>query len=682
MTHANAQRPPFVLGAIRVEPTLNSLFLGESRYALEPRIMDVLCLLAGHAGEVVGRDTLIDQVWGLEHSGDESLTRAISLIRKTIRDAGESQEYIETIPKRGYRVVQPVTLVESGLPDAASNTPPSPPVTSQAEAPTKSGMPLPPRFAVLLGAITLLAIRFLIPALSPDPSDVEDPVVAASAPVPSAPSIAVLPFTALSSADEDQLFADGVAVGLLTRLGRITDLEVAGQRSSFAYRDRNLDLRKIGYELGVDHVLDGTVLRSGDEVRATIQLVRTTDGVQIWNEAYDAPLNDVFTIQDDIVRQVGRQLEIELGVGQYRGRTSGEGIEPEAVEQYYLGLGYFGERMRNDQARFQAYDAFQNAALIDPDFGEAWAGIAFVGSTGVGSPLSRDFERFRRDVSHAFERAFALIPDDASTHAAMVFWSLGPAFDMSAARMHAERAMALAPVQFDVLYANAGLKMYSGDVDGAIDLYDRLVALHPENLSGAQVRARWLATAGRTEDAFAFFNACQAERCLGEGFVAFASTYAVLSGDPVLAAQWRPHYEEFEALLASLPPEAKPNVTRILPGFFSIMFDRPDKQAQIEALIELYETNPVTEQVGMWGPVFCDFLPEDMFLSALELAADKGKFLSTGHALMPFYGTNPYPDWVLQHPRYHALFERPALAEFARVRREHGWTHGLPLPTD
>ncbi|MEM9384741.1 MAG: winged helix-turn-helix domain-containing protein [Pseudomonadota bacterium] len=683
MTRDNAQRSPFILGAIRVEPTLNSLFRGDTRFPLEPRIVDVLCLLAEHAGEVVGRDTIIDTIWGLEHSGDESLTRAISLIRKTIRDAGEAEEYVETIPKRGYRIVQPVALITPEPPATAPDTT-SPAPAPQAAAPAKSGLRLLPRIAVLVGAVAIVAIRLVIPDLfsGNTTTDASGSVITADASAPHTPSIAILPFTSLSLADEDRLFADGVAVSLLTRLGRITDLEVAGQRSSFAYRDRNLDLRTIGDELGVDHVLDGTVLRSGDEIRATIQLVRTTDGVQIWNKAYNALLNDVFAIQDDIVRQVGRQLEIELGVGRYRGRTSGEGIEPEAVEQYYLGLGHFGERMRNNEARLQAYDAFQNAVLIDPQFGEAWAGIAFVGSTSVGSPLSRNFDKFRRDVSHAFERAFALNANDASIHAAMVFWSLGPAFDMQAARMHAETALALAPAQFDVLYANAGLKMYSGDVEGGIDLYDRLMALQPESLSGAQVRARWLATAGRTEDAFAFFNACQAERCLGEGFVAFASTFAVLSGDPELAAQWRPHYEEFEAFLASLPPQAKPNVTRILPAFFSIMFDRPDKQEQVEALIELYGTAPVTEQVGMWAPVFSGLLPEEAFFAALELAADQGKFLSTGHALMPYYGTNPYPEWVLKHPRYRALFQRPELAEFARVRQAHGWTDGLPLSTE
>ncbi len=643
--------------------------------------MDVLCLLAAHAGDVVRRETIIEEVWGTEHYGDESLTRAISIIRKSIRSAGETEEYIETIPRRGYRVVQPVTLLDSESAPIVQDATQAP-TSLRTDAAKKSRVA--PGLGVLLGALAILAMRFvdLGQLANRSPAESDGLPITADLATEETASIAVLPFTALSQDDEDRVFADGVAVNLLTRLGRITDLEVAGQRSSFAYRDQNLDLRTIGGELGVSHLLDGTVQRSDENIRLNIQLVRSSDGVQIWNETYNAPLSNVFEIQDDIVRQVGRQLEIELGIGRYRGRTSGEGIDPRAVEQYYLGLGYYGERMRDDQARFKAYDAFQNAALIDPDFGEAWTGIALVGSTSFGSPLSRDFEKFRRDVSHAFERALALEPEDPSTHAAMVFWSLGPAFDMEAARIHAERALELGPLESDALYANAALKMYSGDVTNGLDLYDRLVALQPENLSGAQVRARWLATLGRTADAFAFFNACQAERCLGEGFVAFASTYAVLSGDAQLAAQWRPHYEGFEAFLAQLPPESKPNVARILPGFFSIMLDRPDKQAQIEALIELYETDPVTEQVGMWAPVFCEFLPEDVFFDTLELAADQGLFLGTAHAFMPFYGTNPYPDWVLKHPRYHALFERPELAEFARVRRAHGWTDGLPLPAE
>lgn len=643
--------------------------------------MDVLCLLAARAGDVVTRESIIEEVWGTEHFGDESLTRAVSIIRKGIREAGETQEYVETIPRRGYRVSQPVTLLEdesAPIVKSAKQAPDSPRV----DAPKPAR--IVPGIAVLLGVLVIVSIALLtvVQQTKRSPAQSADSTVTGDDASETTTSIAVLPFTALSQKEEDRVFADGVAVNLLTQLAGITDLEVAGQRSSFAYRDQNLDLRTIGNDLGVSHLLDGTFQRSDEDIRLYIQLVRSSDGVQVWNQTYDAPLTDVFKIQDDIVRQLGRQLEIELGVGRYRERTSGEGIDPRAVEQYYLGLGYYGERMRNDVARFQAYDAFQNAVAIDPDFGEAWTGIAMVGSTSFGSPLSRDFEKFRRDVSHAFERSFALAPENPSTHAAMVFWSLGAAFDMEAARVHVERGLELAPQQADVMYADAALKLYSGDVANGLDLYERLTALQPDNLSGAQVRARWLATVGRIEDAFAFFNDCQAERCLGEGFVAFASTFAVLSGNSEIAAQWRPHYEEFEAFLATLPPESKPDVTRILPGFFSIMFDRPDKQEQIEALIEIYTTDPVTEQVGMWAPVFCEFLPEDVFFDALDHAADQGHFLGTAHALMPFYGTNPYPDWVLRHPRYHSLFQRPELAEFARVRREFGWTAGLPLAAE
>ena len=667
----------FSMGAFRVEPLQNKLRKSDTEYALEPRIMDVLCALAAQPGEVLSREDLIDRIWKIEHGADESLTRAISQIRKTIREADEDSEYIETIPKRGYRLVQPVTLVG---PEPRRSNAPKPHVPIAYGENSRTGLKL----AVLMAGIALLAAAFALPGLfSNTPPAAAKPAADLSSPVEVAlPSLAVLPLRAISTESDDQQFADGLAYNVLASLGKLSDLNVAGHRSSFAYRDDAADVRTIGGELGVDYLLDGTLQRAGDRVRVSAELLRADDGFQMWTEVYDAPLADVLRVQDDIVRQISRQLEIELGVGRYRFRPEGEGIHPDAVEQYYLGLGYFAERMRSNNARLDAFNAFRQAAVIDPDFGEAWTGIALIGATSRGSPLGRDVETFTREIGHAFERALALNPDDPSTHAAMVFWSLGPAFDMTKAKAHAEKAMALNPLVAEVVYADAAYKLYAGEVAEGLAIYDRAVAAQPENLAGALVRARWLATTGRFEDAFAFFDPCQTERCLQEGFVAFASIHAVMSGDQERIAAWTPHWEEFETFLETLPPEAKPQVTRILPAYFSIVLDRPDKPDQVAFLNTLFVADTITESIGAWAPVFAGILPEDVFFQALEQAADTGDLLGGDFALTPFYGTNPYPEWVLRHPRYHGLFERPKLAEFARIRRANGWTDGLPLPAN
>ena len=185
---------------------------------------------------------------------------------------------------------------------------------------------------------------------------------------------------------------------------------------------------------------------------------------------------------------------------------------------------------------------------------------------------------------------------------------------------------------------------------------------------------------GRPDDAFAFFEECFRETCMREGFLAFVMTYAVHSGDQELIDQWRPRYEEFEVALASIPPSMKPPITEILPAYYSIVLDRPDKDEQINALIERFRHDPITEYVGMWGPVFADVLPEKIFFDALEAAFDENGFFSQIHSFDPFYGVAPYPDWVLRHPRYHALWQKPGMAELAAVRRANGWADSLPLP--
>ncbi|MEM1434116.1 MAG: winged helix-turn-helix domain-containing protein [Pseudomonadota bacterium] len=684
---------PFTIGAFRVDPARNAALAGDQETSLEPRVMDVLCQLAATPGEVVARDELIDRVWGVEHGADESLTRAISLIRKMFRTAGDGLDYIETIPKRGYRLTQPVAPAPP-LGAAAAAPPAHSPDTLQpastapeAAVPADSSQPPDPRRAdaapatagrwvkPLAAASAVGVLLFLGVSLWLRGGEAEQqPAVE--------PSLAVLPFEALTSAPEDQIFADGLSVQLLTTLAKIVDLDVATQRATFAAGREDAAPAAIGAALDVAYLLNGSVQRSADRLRISARLLRVADGVHVWAETYDRSWGDVFQIQDDIVRKVARQLEIELGIGRYRDRPAGAGVDPRALEQYYLGLGYYGDRFREDDARQRAYAAFRNAAAIDPEFAAAWSGMALVGSTSLGGPLGRDRATLVAEVDEAFERAMALEADNPETLAALTAWHLSARLDLDRARQFSIRALSLNEELPAAAYVRARYLEIVGQVEEARRIHDRMVARELDSPVRALVRARFLAEIGETADAFAFFDACQARRCLREGFVAFGAGYAALSGDPVLRAAWRRHWEEFEAELAGLPPAAKPRITEILPGFFSIVFDRADRAVRVAELRTLYATDPVTQSVGLWGPVFAEILPPDDFFDALELAADRGDLLGNEHALMPYFGTNPYPAWVLEHPRYIALFERPQLKRFAELRRANGWTQGLPVLAD
>ncbi len=492
-------------------------------------------------------------------------------------------------------------------------------------------------------------------------------------------SIAVLPFVALSTDQNDTFFGEGVAEELLNSLAHLPDLKVAARTSAFSFREEGVPLSEIGDRLGVNYIVEGSVRRAGDRLRISAQLLRAEDGVHLWAETYERRIEDIFAIEDEIVREITRALQVRLGVGGYRARANADGVDPVAYEAYLRGLSHYGNRMRNNQARLAAVDSLLLAVEADPEFAAAWTALAAIGTTSAGSPAARDHETFNRRTDNAFKRALALDPESGETHALLSIWKRRSEISLTEAKNHLRKAEALDGNSATTLFAAAHYYGFVGDVDKADQAYARALRIDNLNIAATNGHAHYLAQTGRTVDAFAFFEECFETACLQEGFLAFVMTYAAYTGDADLIARWRPRYEAFEAQLDGIPTSQKPRITEILPALMSILLDRPDKQALIAEVTELYRVNPVTEYVGLWGPLLADALPEDVYFDALERAFDNGQFFSELHALDPFFGVNPYPDWVLRHPRYVALWRAAGMQELAAARRANGWIAGLPI---
>lgn len=646
------ERRKFKIGAIDVIPARNVLVKKEEEAAVEPRVMDVLCALAETSEEVVSRETLLERFWNSDIGAEERLNRAAYELRKAFKALDPDEDYIETIKRRGYRLMKPVEIKEPALAALTGST----------------GAQFSSRALVASALIAISALVGLV-WFAGQPSAFNAPEK----------SLAVMPFEARSDDPSDAYFGDGLAEELLNALSSVPELKVPGRSVSFALAEEDADAREIGRRLGVAHLLEGSVRRSGDRLRVTAQLVRTSDGSQLWSNTYDRRMTDIFTIQDSIVSEINRTLRIRLAVGDFAHRRSCEGVDPRACEQYLVALGHFGNRMRTDDGRMKAYNAFKAAAEYDPYFADAWAGVAFVGATSAGSALSRNRAAFTAEIENAFEKAMALDPDNGDTHAALAFWHLGTDFDIEKARIHVEKAKALTPIAPGTLYAEARYHAIAGDVAEAISVYDVLVEIQPDNASGRLLRAHFLANTGRVDDAFQFFNTCLATKCLQEAFIAFAMTEAVFSGEQRYIDQWWPVWQAFYAEFQKIPDSRKPLVASIMPGYYSIALELPDKEARAEEIRAIYARRPITENVGMWGPAFAGVLPEDVYFDALEASVKTGDFIASAHSLAPFYGANPYPDWVLRHPRYHALWARPELAKLAELRRENGFDDALPI---
>lgn len=277
--------------------------------------------------------------------------------------------------------------------------------------------------------------------------------------VPVDKSIAVLPFVSMTSVPDDELFADGLSEELLNVLAKMQGLKVAGRTSAFYYKGRNEDLRTIADALGVAHILEGSVRRSGDKIRVTAQLIKADDGFHLWSETYDRPDGDIFQIQDEISGSVARALQAEI-LGAPAPSPVTDGGNAEAQNMYFIAQAAIAQRTLPDTRR--ARDLYAQASVLDPGNPKYLAGYA--------SAVALQYWNFR-DIG----------PDEALAEASGAI----------------EKALALGDPSADTL-AVAGLVeelrvLATGDMyakDKALDFYERAVAKDPDNVLALQ----WLAS--------------------------------------------------------------------------------------------------------------------------------------------------------------------------------------------
>jgi serine/threonine protein kinase/TolB-like protein/Tfp pilus assembly protein PilF len=285
-------------------------------------------------------------------------------------------------------------------------------------------------------------------------------------------SIAVLPFLDLSEAKDQGYFADGLSEELIDLLAQIQSLEVIARTSSFYFKGKDVPIPEIAAKLGVAHVLEGSVRRSGDTVRVTAQLIRADSGVHLWSQTYDRDMKDIFQVQDEIAAAVVAALKLKLVPSQqvvdpYRSDIA------EAYNQYLLGreIGRRGDLPNIERA----VGAYRKATALDPQYAVAYVGLAFAET--LMANYTQDASGFQR-ARDAVERALRLAPQLADAYRARASLRL-ETLDFAGARADGERALSLAPGDSRVqsLYG-VGLAAF-GRLPEAIAAMDRAVGLDP-----------------------------------------------------------------------------------------------------------------------------------------------------------------------------------------------------------
>ncbi|MCQ8186071.1 winged helix-turn-helix domain-containing protein [Parvularcula sp. BGMRC 0090] len=669
MQHAERTSRPFRIGNVLVSPGLNRLTYGEHIRQLEPRVMDVLLVLSDAGGEVVGRQDLLEEVWGEDGGSDEGLSRAVSLLRSALNEVGGEGRYIETIPRRGYRLSVPIEeSAEIDNEAAASGDNPSP----------RPRVPMDqPRWLALtaFGMAVIALVGALLWLQRPGPSGSAEPAAYTA-------SVAVLPFEPFSNEESDRFFSYGLTEELIHALSAVPKLGVAARTSTFSFMDEGTprgDVRTIGQALGVSHVVEGSVRREGETVRVTAQLIRVSDGLHVWSGVEEHPGGGIFELQDRIVEEVSRALQLHLEVGYGEGTRPAREIDPRALAFYYEGLHRLGSAMRRDGAAEDGYGALRSAVGIEPDFAEAWIALVSFGVRWASGPLAKDKDAFIGQLREDLAQALRLAPNDHRIHVAHAQFHAAVDLDLDRVKQHLDRAEELAPLASDTLYAQGYYAWLVGEPERALGFYEKALRLDPLNLSAQMSVALKLAVLGRGEEAFEFLDECLETACLEEGFVAYGASAAVLSGDRRTKARWAAAYAAFEEKLASIPASAKPHSVRLLPAHFAIGFEGEGETAR-RLLAEMdFENHPITDHIGMWGMTLAQEMPTETFVATLTKAYERGDLFSTQLSLSPFYGAASYPEPVLKHPAYHQLWARPELAKLAELRRQNGWPDGLPV---
>ncbi|GMR13600.1 MAG: adenylate/guanylate cyclase domain-containing protein [Gemmatimonadota bacterium] len=318
-------------------------------------------------------------------------------------------------------------------------------------------------------------------------------------------TIAVLPFVNMSADPENEHFSDGITEELINALAKVRGLRVTARTSSFAFKGRNEDVRKIGAELGVNSVLEGSVRKAGDRVRITAQLVDTRDGYHIFSHTYDEVVEDIFKTQDEISLKIADELRATLPGAPRQGRilVQRPTKNGQAYDLYLKGL-YNWKKWTPDDV-VKAVEYFREAIDLDPEFALAYSGMAncytYLGAIGHLA-CGVAYPQAKRAAQHSIE----LNPDIAESHLALALVRLFYAWNLPAARSALEKALSINPGHAEVHQVYSLYFLAAGEIDELVESAETAQALDPLSLVINEALGRAYVSAGRHGDALAQFD--------------------------------------------------------------------------------------------------------------------------------------------------------------------------------
>jgi len=339
---------------------------------LQEQPFQILAMLLEHPGEVVTREELQKKLWPADTfvDFDHGLNKAISKIREALSDSAESPRFVETVARRGYRFLAEVKVADAatvGSPELAGLRRP---VSKASDRPELVGKPAMPKYLLSsptwkISAFVLLLLLVSLAAWK---------LHSWNRPSLAIRSLAVLPLESLSSDASQDYFADGMTDELISDLGQISALRVISRTSVMAYKGTRKPLPQIARELNVDAVVEGTVLRSGEQVRITAQLIEASADKHLWSQSYQGELRDTLALQNQVARAIADQIRINVNPQEQAALKNVKVVNPEAYESFLKGRYFWNKRTADGLKVALAY--FNQAIDEDPKYAPAYSGLA------------------------------------------------------------------------------------------------------------------------------------------------------------------------------------------------------------------------------------------------------------------------------------------------------------------
>jgi TolB-like protein/DNA-binding winged helix-turn-helix (wHTH) protein/Flp pilus assembly protein TadD len=425
------------------------------RLRLQGQPLQVLETLLNRPGDMVTREELRAQIWTADTfvDFDHSLHNAIARLREALGDSAETPRYIETLPRRGYRFI--------GKVDGAEIKSPSPVFAQQAPAELPAGTTHTRSRKFLATAVLaplLIAFAVWLARVSGRPTSA----------APRVNSIAVLPLANLSGDPSEEFFADGMTDQLITDLAKVDSLRVISRTSVVQYKGTKKGLPEIARELNVDAIVEGSVVRSGQRVRVTAQLLHARTDQHLWAETYDRDLGDVLKLQGEVAGAIAQQVRAQLSPQQQAELRGGDAVNPASYDAYLQGHLYFTTEFTNPDSLRKAQHLFEEAIQKDPNFALAYSGL---GDTYIYLAFDGALQKELAYRSAKGELAKAMALDN----------SIGEAYD----------ALGVLNWRFD------------WDWDAADRAFNRAITLAPSYSCAHEDRAMLLAFTGRRAEALA-----------------------------------------------------------------------------------------------------------------------------------------------------------------------------------